>query len=301
VDSPAAPARIALDGSSVDVLPGPTEALGKAVSLPGRLTEVTATAEDGTPLRAWLALPHDAAPDTPAPLLLWIHGGPLMSWHAWSWRWNPWLAVAKGYAVLLPDPALSTGYGIEFIRRGWFGWGGKPYTDLLSITDVTVARPDIDAERTAAMGGSFGGYMANWMAGHTDRFSAIVTHASVWAFDQMGPTTDMSDYWFREISPEAADANSPHLSADDITTPTLVIHGAKDYRVPISEGLRLWWDLASRSTAKDGATPHKFLYFPDENHWILTPNHAKLWYATVFAFLAQHVLGKDWERPTLLG
>ncbi|KAA9154328.1 S9 family peptidase [Amycolatopsis acidicola] len=296
VDSPPRPVRVALDGSGVEFLRGlePPE-------LPGTLDEVTTTAADGSPLRAWIALPHNASADEPAPLLLWIHGGPLNSWNAWQWRWNPWLAVARGYAVLLPDPALSTGYGIEFIRRGWGAWGGTPFTDLMTVTDAAEQRPDIDATRTAAMGGSFGGYMANWVAGHTTRFSAIVTHASLWALDQFGGTTDESSYWHRELTPEMAEANSPHRFADDITTPMLVIHGDKDYRVPVGEALRLWWDLLSRAKGEDGTSPHKFLYFPDENHWVLTPNHAKLWYETVFAFLAQHVLGEAWQRPELLG
>ena len=302
IDSPPAPVRVPLDGSSaVAPLPGPTEALGVDVRVPGRLAEVTTTAADGTPLRAWIALPQQASADVPAPLLLWIHGGPVHSWNAWSWRWNPWIAVAHGYAVVLPDPALSTGYGIDFIRRGWGSWGGAPYTDLMAITDAAQERPDIDADRTAAMGGSFGGYMANWIAGHTDRFAAIVTHASLWALDQMSTTTDASYYWAREMTQEMTDAHSPHRFADAITTPMLVVHGDKDYRVPIGEALRLWWDLLSRSKAEDGSSPHKFLYFPDENHWILKPHHAKVWYSTVLAFLAHHVQGEDWQRPTLLG
>ena len=105
----------------------------------------------------------------PAPLLLWAHGGPVASWNAWSWRWNPWLMAASGYAVLLPDPALSTGYGQHFIARGHGQWGGQPYRDLMAITDAAVARPDIDEARTAMMGGSYGGYMANWIAGHSGR------------------------------------------------------------------------------------------------------------------------------------
>jgi acetyl esterase/lipase len=302
VDSPPTPVRVPLDGASaVESLPGPTEALGASVQVPGRLEEVTATAADGTPLRAWIAMPQQADANVPAPMLLWIHGGPLHSWNAWSWRWNPWIAVANGYAVLLPDPALSTGYGIDFIRRGWGAWGDAPYTDLMAIVDAAQERPDIDADRTAAMGGSFGGYMANWIAGHTDRFTAIVTHASLWALDQMMATTDASHYWIREMTREMTDANSPHRFAGAITTPMLVIHGDKDYRVPIGEALRLWWDLLSRSKAEDGSRPHKFLYFPDENHWILKPNHAKVWYSTILAFLAHHVLGEDWQRPSLLG
>ena len=300
IDSVPAPVRVSVDGASaVEPLPGPTDALG--VPIPGRLEEVTATAADGTPLRAWIALPHQAGASAPAPLLLWIHGGPLGSWNAWSWRWNPWIAVAHGYAVVLPDPAMSTGYGIDFIRRGWGAWGDAPYTDLMAIVDAAHERPDIDADRTAAMGGSFGGYMANWIAAQTDRFDAIVTHASLWALDQMMATTDASYYWLREMTRDMTDANSPHLVAGEITTPMLVIHGDKDYRVPIGEALRLWWYLLSQSKAEDGASPHKFLYFPDENHWILKPNHAKVWYATVLAFLDQHVRGQDWQRPSLLG
>lgn len=129
--------------------------------LPGRLTEIATAAQDGATVRAWLALPDDASADSPSPMLLWVHGGPLASWNAWTWRWNPWLAVARGYAVLLPDPALSTGYGQHFVDRGWADWGNAPFTDLMAITDMAVARDDIDGDRTAMMGGSFGGYMAN--------------------------------------------------------------------------------------------------------------------------------------------
>jgi dipeptidyl aminopeptidase/acylaminoacyl peptidase len=284
-----------VDQDSVPLL-GPSE----SPALPGTLTEVEATAEDGTRVRSWLALPAGASADNPAPLLLWIHGGPLGSWNAWSWRWNPWIAVAQGYAVLLPDPALSTGYGLDFIARGWGGWGEAPYTDLMAATDAAVERDDIDETRTAAMGGSFGGYMANWVAGHTDRFKAIVTHASLWALDQFGPTTDAPWYWAREMTAEMSAANSPHRFVDDIVTPMLVIHGDRDYRVPIGEALRLWSELAARAEAEDGEMPHKFLYFPDENHWILTPQHAKVWYETVLAFADHHVLGKDWRTPDLL-
>ncbi|GAA3234687.1 S9 family peptidase [Pseudonocardia petroleophila] len=295
IDAPPAPVR--LDATTPDQRPVPLPAPEPAPDVPGTLTEVHATAQDGTPLRAWLVLPDSTEP---APLVLWIHGGPLGSWNAWQWRWNPWLMAAHGYAVLLPDPALSTGYGLDFVARGWGEWGGAPYTDLMALTDAAVARPDVDGTRTAAMGGSFGGYMANWIAGHTDRFAAIVTHASLWALDQFGPTTDAPWYWRREMTAETALANSPHLHADAITTPVLVIHGDRDYRVPVGEALRLWWDLVSRHDGDPDELPHRFLYFPDENHWILTPQNAAVWYATVLAFLDHHVLGKDWATPDLL-
>ena len=182
--------------------------------------------------------------------MLWIHGGPLGSWNAWHWRWNPWLLTARGYAVLMPDPALSTGYGQDFIQRGWGAWGVAPYTDLMAATDAACAHPRVDETRTAAMGGSFGGYMANWIAGHTDRFDAIVTHASLWALDQFGPTTDGAYWWAREMT--TADGR-PELAASVTSarsrTPMLVIHGDKDYRVPIGEALRLWYELLTRVRA----------------------------------------------------
>ncbi|TDC56601.1 S9 family peptidase [Jiangella ureilytica] len=294
------PRPVRLSATEAGQQSSPLPAPAPVPELPGTLTEVEATATDGVRVRSWLALPEGASATSPAPLLLWIHGGPLGSWNAWSWRWNPWLAVAQGYAVLLPDPALSTGYGLDYVRRGWGAWGKAPFTDLMAATDAAVARDDIDETRTAAMGGSFGGYMANWVAGNTDRFDAIVTHASLWALDQFGPTTDAAFYWVKEMTAEMAAANSPHHHVDSITTPMLVIHGDRDYRVPIGEALRLWFEIASRAEAEDGEIPHKFLYFPDENHWILTPQHAKVWYQTVFAFLAHQVLGKDWETPAIL-
>ncbi|GAA3082019.1 S9 family peptidase [Streptosporangium carneum] len=292
VDHPPAPVRVTVDGV-VEELASPTPDL----ELPGTLTEVTATADDGGQVRAWLVLPEGACAQSPAPLLLWVHGGPLASWNDWSWRWNPWIMAQNGYAVLLPDPCLSTGYGPETIRRGWRNWGPRTHADLMAVTDAALELPELDPSRTAAMGGSFGGYMANWIAGHTDRFRAIVTHASLWHLDQFAGTTDAAMYWQREFGPlggEAYRALSPHLSLDRFSTPMLVVHGDKDYRVPIGEALRLWWDLR-RSDVES-----KFLYFPDENHWILKPGNVVAWYETVLAFLAQHVLGREWKRPESL-
>jgi dipeptidyl aminopeptidase/acylaminoacyl peptidase len=302
IDSPPAPVRIPLGPEPGRGEPGRAEPLpspGGEVSLPGTLTEVATTVADGTRVRAWLVLPEGASADRQAPLLLWVHGGPVMSWNSWSWRWNPWLMAARGYAVLLPDPALSTGYGHRMIVRGWDDWGGNPYTDVMAITDAVVERPDIDAARTAMMGGSYGGYMANWIAGHTDRFKAIVSHAGLWALDQMFGTTDGPPYWRRHFGdprsqPERYLASSPHLHVDKIVTPMLLIHGDKDYRVPVGEALRLWWDLVFQSVQA------RFLYFPDENHWVLKPGDVQVWYSTVLAFLAEHVLGEEWQRPELL-
>jgi dipeptidyl aminopeptidase/acylaminoacyl peptidase len=293
--SPAEVVRIDPDGT-VTALPTP----GLPLELPGEVAELSATADDGTEVRAWLVLPRGASAERPAPLVLWIHGGPLSSWNTWHWRWCPHLMAERGYAVLLPDPALSTGYGHANVQRAW-GRGGaeRVFADLMAITDAALSRPDLDASRTAAMGGSYGGYMSNWVAGHTDRFKAIVTHASLWALDQFHGTTDVASYWERQYgnpydAPEPYLHESPSSGLRDIRTPMLVIHGQRDYRVPISETLRLWTDLQRH------AVESRFLYFPDENHWVLKPGNARVWYETVLAFLDHHVLGAEWRAPDLL-
>ncbi|MFI5703601.1 prolyl oligopeptidase family serine peptidase [Streptomyces xanthochromogenes] len=297
VDSPPTPVR--LDAAAPDQEPVALKAPGGVGRLPGTLTEVHTVADDGFPLRSWLVLPEGASAERPAPLIVFPHGGPETSWNAWTWRWNPWPFAARGYAVLLPDPALSSGYGPRMHERGWGQWGGQPYRDLMAATDAAEARPDIDATRTGLAGASYGGYLANRIATLTDRFKAIVSHASLWDLRAFQSETDVSAY-FRRIfgdpltRPERYEANSPALAADRVRTPVLVVHGGKDYRVPVGQGMALFQDLQRREV------PTKFLYFPDEGHWILAPNHARLWYATLLGFLDHHVRGEEWQRPELV-
>ena len=295
----APPAVVALDARAADQEPRFLRGPAEAPALGTRLEEMTVPGAGGTPIHAWLVLPETASAAEPAPLALFIHGGPFNSWSGWTWRWNPHVLAGRGYAVLLPDPHLSTGYGRALIDQSWNDWSVKPYADIMACVDAAVARPDIDAERTAAMGGSYGGYMANWVAGHTDRFRAIVTHASVWALDSMHGTTDYGPFLERQLGSPVTEfeswmAHSPHRSADGIRTPMLVIHGERDRRVPPSEAVRLWTDLQLRGV------PSKLLWFPDENHWVLKPQNARLWYQTVLAFLDHHVLGKPWVKPELI-
>jgi dipeptidyl aminopeptidase/acylaminoacyl peptidase len=295
VDEPHRPVRYQADrpDQAPGVLPSPASAA------PGvaRVERVVATADDGVEVPSWLVLPEGA--DGPVPLVVFIHGGPLGSWNMWTWRWNPNVFAAAGYAVLLPDPALSTGYGQEYIDRGWGRWGERPYTDVMAAVDAACDHPGVDGDRVAATGGSFGGYLANWIAGHTDRFRCVVTHASLWALEPFHGTTDLGVLWEAQfgdpyLDPSRYVDHSPHRHVASITSPVLVIHGERDLRVPISEALTLWTDLARHGVDA------KFLYFPDENHWILKPQNARLWYRTFLAFVGEHLRDEPFERPELL-
>jgi dipeptidyl aminopeptidase/acylaminoacyl peptidase len=185
------------------------------------------------------------------------------------------------------------------LERGWQEWGGRPYTDILALTDAALERPDLDAERTAVAGASYGGYMTNWIIGHTDRFRCAVSHAGVWDLISFRPTTDdLIDWelWFGDPGkrPEFYRQWSPSTYAEKITTPTLVTHGERDYRCPVGEGLALYSELQRRGV--DSA----MLYLPDENHWVLKPGNIRVWYQTVLAWLDHHLLDQPWERPHLI-
>lgn len=292
------PAPVAFNVNDPDQRARPLRSPVDADPMPARLEEISTAAADGTEVHSWLVLP-DAPAAGPAPLVVFIHGGPVSSWAGWHWRWSSSLLAARGWAVLLPNPRLSTGYGYEHFARAWDDWATLPAGDIHAAVDAAVARPDIDADRTAAMGGSYGGYMANWMAVTTDRFRAIVTHASVWDLTLERDTSDAGMDMDREFGDplrheETWKRQSPHLRVESIKTPMLVIHGGRDQRVPLGNSHHLWMELQVRGL------PSRMLLFPDENHWVLKPQNARVWYQTVFAFLDEHVLGAPWVRPPLL-
>ncbi len=229
--------------------------------------------------------------DEPRPTLLWIHGGPMSSWtEGWHWRWNPLPFIAAGYQVALPNPRGSTGYGHQFLEEICNNeWGAACYLDLMAVSDDLCADPLVDDTRIAAMGGSFGGYMSNWIGTQSDRFAAIITHASVYRFSAFHGTTDFPAFWALHMGMHPSDDEalynrySPHLHVDNWKTPVLITHGEKDYRVPISESLMLFEDLQRRGVS---AT---LLVYPDENHWILKPRNSRHWYESCLAFLADEV------------
>jgi dipeptidyl aminopeptidase/acylaminoacyl peptidase len=217
------------------------------------------------------------------PLKFLIHGGPQGAWgNSWTYRWNAELFAASGYVVVMINFHGSTGYGQKFTDSISGDWGGKPYEDLMKGLDyVEKTYPFIDKSREAAMGASYGGYMANWLLGHTDRFKCIVSHDGVFNTESAYGTTE--ELWFNEWefkgppwkNRELYRKWSPHLFAEKFKTPTLVVHGQLDFRLDVSEGFQLF------TTLQRLKVPSKMLYFPDEGHWVLKPQNSRLWYKTV--------------------
>jgi dipeptidyl aminopeptidase/acylaminoacyl peptidase len=255
-----------------------------------QVESMTAPSTDGTLIQSFLLKPKGAT--RPLPLLVWIHGGPIgMDVDGWHWRWNPLLAVAAGYAVALPNPRGSTGFGQEFIQGIWGNvWGDQCYQDLMAVTDALVARPELDAARTMAMGGSFGGYMTNWIGTQTDRFRCLITHASIVTMAQFTGTTDHPAWWYLEMGGEDPYADmakfdrfAPIRHIRNWKTPVLIIHGELDYRCPINEGLNLFEALQYHGV------PSELLLFPDENHWILKPKNIVAWNQAVLEFIGRHL------------
>ncbi|TAK40850.1 MAG: S9 family peptidase [Betaproteobacteria bacterium] len=245
---------------------------------------------DGAPIQSFLVKPKGAKGRLP--LAFWIHGGPIgMDTDGWHWRWNPLLLVAQGYAVALPNPRGSTGFGQDFVQGIWGNvWGDQCYRDLMAVADALCARADIDASRTMAMGGSFGGYMTNWVGTQTDRFNCLVTHASIATMAQFTGVTDHPAWWYLEMGGENPYADmerfdrfAPIRHVQKWKTPVLIIHGERDYRCPVGEGLNLFEALQYHGV------PSELLIFPDENHWILKPRNAVAWYAAVIEFIGRHL------------
>ena len=245
---------------------------------------------DGVPIQWFFLRPKGAQGKLPT--LLWIHGGPIgMDQDGWHWRWNPLLAVAAGYAVALPNPRGSTGFGQDFIQGIWGNvWGKQCYEDLMAVTDALERRADVDAKRTMAMGGSFGGYMTNWIGTQTQRFKCLITHASVFTMAQFTGTTDHPAWWYLEMGgedpyadPARFDRYAPVRHIKNWKTPTLIIHGELDYRCPINEGLNLFEALQYHGVESE------LVIFPDENHWILKPRNVIAWYEQVLGFLRKYM------------
>ena len=235
-------------------------------------------------VQGFMVKPPGFDPNKKYPLKFLIHGGPQGAWgNEWTYRWNAELFAATGnYVVVMINFHGSTGYGQKFTDSISGDWGGKPYVDLMKGLDyVEKTYPFIDKNREAALGASYGGYMANWILGHTNRFKCIVSHDGMFNTESAYGTTE--ELWFPEWefkgppwkNRELYRKFSPHLFADKFKTPTLVVHGQNDYRLDVSEGFQLF------TTLQRLKIPSKMLYFPDEGHWVLKPQNSRFWYKTV--------------------
>ena len=246
-----------------------------------------ATGAGGTPVQGFIVKPPSFDPSRKYPVVFLIHGGPQGAWtDSWSYRWNPNMFAAPGCVVVAVNPRGSTGYGQRFTDEITGDWGGKAYTDLMNALDYALATyPFLDGTRMAAAGASYGGYMINWVNGHTDRFRALIDHDGVFDVPSMYGATE--ELWFPEwefggqpwTNPEGFARWSPSAYAASMKTPTLVVHGGLDYRVPLSQG------LATFTTLRRRGVPARLLYFPDEGHWVLKPQNALVWWEEMLGWL----------------
>ncbi len=239
-------------------------------------------------IQTFIVKPPDFSPAKKYPVLFLIHGGPQGAWgETWSYRWNPQVFASAGYLVIMPNPRGSTGYGQKFIDDINGDWGGKVYDDIMAVADHVEKLPYVDADRMAAAGGSFGGYMIDWILGHTTRFKALISHSGVYDLRSMAGETE--ELWFPKWefsgmpwdNPEMYAKWSPSFFANEFKTPTLVLHGELDYRVPVGQGMQLFTALQLQKV------PSKIVLFPDEGHWISKPQNSVLWYGQFLEWIGE--------------
>jgi dipeptidyl aminopeptidase/acylaminoacyl peptidase len=246
------------------------------------------TGADNTPIQGWIVFPPGFDKTKKYPAIVLIHGGPQGAWNnGWTYRWNAQMFASRGYVIFMPNPRGSTGFGQKFVEEISGDWGGRPYVDIMNGVDKFAALPYVDPSRIGAAGASYGGYMIDWILGHSDRFKALVSHDGVYNLESEYGVTE--ELWFPEWefkgnpwdNPEQYEKWSPHRYAKNFKTPTLVVQGELDFRVPVDQGLQLFTVLQRKGI------PSKLLYFPDEGHWVLKPQNSKLWYGTVLDWLDQ--------------
>ena len=251
------------------------------------------TGAEGARVEAMLIRPPNFDAKKKYPLLVLLHGGPQTMWsNSWGYRWNEQVFAAPGYVALMINRRGSTGYGQKFTDEITNDWGGKAYVDVMDGIDAAIAKyPFIDGTRMAAAGGSYGGYLADWIDTHTGRFKAIISHAGVYDKVSMYATEEL---WFEEhdmqgtpwTNPESYHKWAPATYAGKLgeyKTPTLVICGERDFRVPYTQSLEFFNSLQRQDV------PSKLVVFPDEGHWILKPQNSKFWYKTFADWLEKYL------------
>ncbi|MBW8843932.1 MAG: S9 family peptidase [Burkholderiales bacterium] len=256
----------------------------------GRHEEVSVKGARGDDVQMWLIYPPGFDAKKKWPVMQVIHGGPHTAFgDSWHWRWNHQAFAAQGYVVACVNYHGSSGFGFEFRDCITGHWGEYELQDVEAGTDWLLQKRWVDEKRIVAAGGSYGGYMVAWMNGHVKagRYQAYVCHAG--CYDWQAMFADDAYCWHRKElgaaywdDPAKVAAQSPHSFAKAFKTPTLVIHGALDYRVPDAQG------LAYYNTLKSLDVPARLVWFPDENHWVLKPRNSRLWYGEFFGWLKQH-------------
>ena len=282
---PAEVYRLNVDGSALTPVTHVNDALLAGFGLaPGE--SVTFKGAAGKDVQAWVVKPPDFDPAKKYPLLVLIHGGPQGAWtDGWTYRWNAEVFAGAGYLVFAPNPRGSVGWGQEFEDDINGDWGGRVYEDIMKGTDFAEALPYVDKGRTVAAGASYGGYLINWIAGHSDRYRALVSHDGVFDLASMYGSTE--ELWFPEWefkgpfweNPEMYRRWSPSGFVQNFKTPTLVIHGEQDFRLTLEQGLGMFTALQRKGV------PSRLLVFPDENHWVLKPANSVRWYREVIGWL----------------
>lgn len=250
--------------------------------------DLTVESPDGARIHSFILKPAAFRSGQKYPVLFLIHGGPQGAWtESFSYRWNPQVFAAAGFVVVMPNPRGSTGYGQKFTDDINSDWGGKPYDDIMAVAEKVATQPWADSDRFAAAGGSYGGYMVNWLLGHTQRFKALVSHAGV--FDLRSMAGETEELWFplwefRGMpwdNPDLYAKWSPSYYVKDFKTPTLVLHGEMDYRVPVGQGMQLFTGLQTQKV------PSKLVLFPDEGHWVLKPQNTVFWYEQFLSWIGE--------------
>lgn len=249
---------------------------------------------NGETVHGYVVKPWNYEEGKTYPVAFLIHGGPQGSFgNGWSYRWNPQTYAGQGYAVVMIDFHGSTGYGQAFTDSISQHWGDRPLEDLQKGWAAAQQKyPFLDGSRACALGASYGGYMVNWIASQwREPWKCLVSHAGVFDTRMMGFSTE--ELWFTEWenggtpwdAPKNYERFNPALHVDKWKVPMLVIHGQLDYRIPVEQGIAAFTALQRQGIES------KFLYFPDENHWILKPHNSVLWHDTVNGWLRKHIGG----------
>ena len=252
---------------------------------------VTTAGADGAEIQSLMLKPPGFDPSKKYPGLMLIHGGPQSAWDdSWGYRWNAQLFASHGYVVMMTNFHGSVGYGQKFVESISGDWGGAPYQDLTNATDFLSKLDYVDSNRLVAAGASYGGFMINWIASHSNRFKAYVSHDGV--YDNPSMYGETEEVWFDEWefkgTPWDKESEalrikwSPSTYVQNVKAPMLIVQGGKDFRVPEGQAFQLFTALQRRGVKS------KMLYFPDKGHWVLKPQNSQLWYKTVLEWLDEH-------------